>query len=172
MYKVWGAFLVIGASTAWGCLAALRLAERCRLLRVWIWIMEVAKTEIYYQNQLLPEVFRHIAVLVDDQAIGKLFQRLAADVAYGSAVGWPDAWREMLAASRWKSLKTVEMEVLRQLSLFLGGTGRQDQLAKLTGAKQSLEQILANASAAEQKQAGLYRYLGFAAGVVLVLSIY
>jgi stage III sporulation protein AB len=164
-----GAVLIIGASSAWGYLAADRFTERRRLLRVWIWVVEIVKTEIYFQARLLPEVLQKVAVLVNDREIGSLFRQLAASVEYGAAVGWADGWRELLAAPRWKCLKAVEKEVLQQLGLFLGGTERQDQLAKLNGAKLSLEQLLLTAVDEERKQVSLYRYLGFAAGAMLVL---
>jgi stage III sporulation protein AB len=169
MVNYFGAVLIIGASLTWGCLAAHRFTERCRLLRVWIWVVEIVKTEIYYQARLLPEVLQKVAVLVNDQEIGSLFRQLAASVEYGAAVGWADGWQELLAADRWRSLKPAEKEVLQQLSLFLGSTQRQDQLAKLTGTKQNLEQLLLAATAEERKQVRLYRYLGFAAGTMLVL---
>jgi stage III sporulation protein AB len=164
-----GAVLIIGASSAWGCLAAHRFTERCRLLRVWIWVLEIVKTEIYFQARLLPEVLQKVATLVNDREIGNLFRQLAASVEYGAVVGWTDGWRELLVAACWKSLKPAEKEVLQQLGLFLGSTDRQDQLAKLNTAKFNLEQLLLAATTEERKQVGLYRYLGFAAGAMLVL---
>jgi stage III sporulation protein AB len=172
MIKAWGAFLVIGAATVWGYLAAVRFCERCRLLRIWIWIFEIMKTEIFYQSRLLPEILQKVAGQAGKAEIGRLFRELAADVTYGSAVVWTEAWRKLLAAPRWQNLKEPEREVLEQLGLFLGSTERQDQLEKLNGAKHSLEQILLTATADERKQVGLYRYLGFAIGVMLVLVIY
>jgi stage III sporulation protein AB len=164
-----GAVLVITASTVWGCLAAQRFTERCRLLQIWIWAVEIIKTEIYFQSQLLPEVFRKVAVMVNDREIARLFAELATTAEYGSPVGFTAGWKVLLAQARWKSLKPPEREILQQLGMFLGGTDRRDQLAKLNAGQVHLEQTLATATTEQRRQVGLYRYLGFAAGATLVL---
>jgi stage III sporulation protein AB len=169
MFNFFGAFLIIGASSAWGFREAQRFTERCRLLRLWLWVVEVLKTEICFQTCLLPEVLQKVAALANDREAGRLFRQLATSVGYGAAGDWADAWQELLDAPHWRSLKAAEKEVLQHLGLFLGGTERQDQLAKLNGVQLSLEQLLQAAVAQEQKQAGLYRYLGFAVGAMLVL---
>jgi stage III sporulation protein AB len=164
-----GALLIIGASSTWGFREAQRFTERCRRLRLWLWVVEVIKTEICFQACLLPEVLQKVAVLANDREAGRLFRQLATSVGYGASVDWAYAWQELLDAPHWRSLKGAEKEVLRHLGLFLGGTERQDQLAKLNGAQLSLEQLLQVAVIQERKQAGLYRYLGFAIGAMLVL---
>jgi stage III sporulation protein AB len=169
MIRGLGAVLVIIASTVWGCLAAQRLTERCRLLQIWIWVVEIIKTEIYFQSRLLPEVFQKVAVMVNDREIARLFRELAVTAEYGSPVGFAVGWHAMLAQARWKSLKPPEREILRQLGLFLGGTDRRDQLAKLNAGQVHLEQTLTTATAEQRRQVGLYRYLGFAVGATLVL---
>lgn len=169
MTSLTGALLIIGAGSALGYLAAHSLRERCRLLQLWIWVVEILKTEICFQSRLLPEVLRRVAELVDDPEIGKAFQELAQAVEYGADLDFTGAWRQFAAAPVWRALKPPERGILRELGAFLGSTGREDQLAKLNSCKSQLEQICQIAEADNRKQAGLYRYLGFAAGAALVL---
>jgi stage III sporulation protein AB len=164
-----GGLLIIGASSALGFLSAGAYSERCRLLKIWEWVVEIIKTEIHFQSRRLPEIFRRVAQLIDDMELKRLFTTLGSSLEYGSGLDFEFAWAELLSQAAWRDLKPGDLDVLQQLGAFLGATDRQDQLAKLDSCKVRLEQQLRNAETARQKQAGLHRYLGFAGGAILVL---
>jgi stage III sporulation protein AB len=164
-----GGLCVIGASSAMGFLLAGSYTERCRLLKVWEWVLEILKTEIHFQSRRMPEIFRRVGQLMDDPELGKVFTVLGSALEYGSDQDLETAWSGFLSRAVWRDLQSGDREVLQQLGAFLGATDRKDQLAKLDSCKNRLERQLQNAETARQKQVGLQRYLGFAAGVILVL---
>lgn len=160
---------MISTCSAMGYLASQRLAERSRLLKLWIWVLELIKTEICFQSRLLPEVFCKVADWCGDPEVGRAFSELAAAVGYGSAREFSDVWQGFVTAEIWRALKPPELQTLRELGTFLGSTGREDQLVKLNACRSLLEQLLQAAETEQRQQTGLYRYFGFAAGVTLVL---
>jgi stage III sporulation protein AB len=143
--------------------------ERCRLLKVWEWVIEILETEIHFQSRRMPEILRRVGQLMDDPELGRVFTALGSALEYGSDRDLETAWAWFLTQAAWRDLKSGDREVLRQLGTFLGATDRKDQLAKLDSCKIRLERQLQNAETARRKQVGVQRYLGFAAGVILVL---
>ena len=164
-----GGLLVIGASSVIGLLLACPYTERCRLLKIWEWVVEILKTEIHFQSRRMPEIFRRVGQLMDDPELEREFIALGSALEYGSDQGLETAWDGFLAQAAWRDLKSDDREILQQLGVFLGATDRKDQLAKLDSCKTRLERQLQSAETARRKQAGVCRYLGFAAGAVLVL---
>jgi stage III sporulation protein AB len=166
-----GGLLVIGASSAIGLLLTCPYTERCRLLKLWEWVVEILKTEIQFQSHRMPEVFRRVGQLMDEPELGGIFFGLGSALEYGSDHDLETAWAEFLAQAAWRDLKSDDREILRQLGAFLGATDRKDQLAKLASCQTRLERQLQSAETARRKQVGVCRYLGFAAGVILVLWV-
>jgi stage III sporulation protein AB len=169
MNKLAGSILIIGASTLGGCFLAERFAIRCRMLKTWLRILEILQTEIYYQARLLPEVFGKAASMMEEQVVADSLVRLASRVEYGSEMGTAEAWRQFVMETGPGSLSKSDNAILTDLGGYLGSTDRDDQIAKIKASRERLEYNLENAEDERKKRTGLYRYLGFAAGAVLVL---
>lgn len=60
---------------------------------------------------------------------------------------------------------------LESLACFLGSTDRMDQALKITLCQEKLKLNLVRAEDDCNKRIGLYRYLGFAVGALLVLLL-
>ena len=161
--------MVIGASSLTGLLMAERLAERCRKLRQWLQILELLQTEIYYHNDLLPEVLNRIAVNVEDLFLAKCLTRLAQQLSFGSEYSVAEAWAilvEQLAAT---GMHPADCRVLQDLGQYLGSTERTDQMQKIKACQNRLEGNLSLAEQETQRRTRIYRYLGFASGAIIVL---
>lgn len=169
--KMIGALLILGACSAAGFGMARRLNERCRLLQLWLRIIEIFKAEIYYQSRLLPEVFRRAADLCGDPAMTEELRRLADSIGYGTAFDIGMIWRDFLRKSGGDILATGDIIILTDLGNYLGGTGREDQGSKLEFCKLALKHNLQLAEAERDRKTGLFRYTGFAVGAVLVLLL-
>jgi stage III sporulation protein AB len=169
MNKLLGITIVLGASSFGGFLLGERLAERCRMLKLWLRILELLRTEIYCHSLLLPEIFDRVASAIGRQSLTAGFQRLAQLIAYGSEVGVPEAWDVMVQENCSQVLSRDDCEILRSLGFYLGNTDREDQAQKIAATRLRLEANLADAELQAGKRIRLYRYLGFAAGAMVVL---
>jgi len=166
--KFSGAILLIGASSWLGFFEARILTERCRILQAWLRILEILGTEISYQARMLPEVFRKVALLADEPVFVNVFTYLASRLDYGTGFTVAELWEELLAKQS-RVLHHNDLLILGELGNYLGTTDRQDQLEKLQLCQARLTQNLESAKDKRDRQVGIYRYLGFAAGSIIVL---
>ena len=171
MFKMIGALFVIGASSLVGFGLGQRLVERCRLLRLWLHALEVLKAEIYYQADLLPEVFRKIARLIDDREMARAFQKSADGISFGAATGIIEIWPDLVARTGSFYLLPSDSLILNELGNYLGGTDRDDQCEKIKLCQSRLQNNLQLAETALRQKLNLFRYAGFAVGTMLVLLL-
>lgn len=169
MIKTVGAVLIIGTSTLIGFFYAQKFGERCQLLKLWLRILAIFQTEIYCQAQVLPEVFRRTALFIEDRYFANAFTWLASSLEFGSDQDFSEAWRRFLIETGVGVLTKNDLTVLNELGDYLGCTDRRDQLEKIVNCQAKLEQNLKTAENERSKRVGVYRYLGFAMGAVLVL---
>lgn len=169
MNKLIGATLIIAASTFGGLLWAEGMAKRCRMLRQWLRILEMMATEIYYGSDLLPQIFDRVAATVDDRLITPAFERMAQAIAFGADSSVAEAWVRLIAGLQPEQLSREDGRVLLELGQYLGSTDREDQVKKIRVCQSRLESHLAEAELDVKKRTRLYRYLGFAAGAIVVL---
>ncbi len=169
MIKVIGALLIIGTSTIAGFFYAQKFGERCRLIKLWLRILDIFRTEIYFQANPLREVFLKTATLIDDRYFSNAFNWLATSLVFGSDQDLEEAWNRFLTETGSGILEKNDILILRELGSYLGTTDRDDQLEKIKNCRANLEINLQSAEAERNKRTGLYRYLGFAMGALLVL---
>lgn len=171
MLKIAGALLVVGASSLIGFGLSNRLIGRCRLLKIWLYILEILKVEIYYQDNLLPEVFEKVARGINDPDLASSFHRLARSVTFGSGRQLGEVWRNYPVRTSACFLIQSDSLILNELGDYLGSTDREDQCEKIKRCQALLQNNLNLAEADQRKKLNLFRYLGFAAGAVLVLFL-
>lgn len=164
-----GVGLILGSTSLLGIILANRFNERCQLLKSWIGILDLLKTAIAYQSELLPEIFKKISATVGEQDLKSAFSRLARKTGYGSESDVGEVWNQLLAEPAFSVLIPEDLRLLKELGFFLGSTECRDQLAKINGCQDGLRYHLGLAEAERRKKVGLYRYLGFASGAILVL---
>ena len=169
MGKMLGIAIVMGVSSLGGFLLGERLAERCRMLRLWLRILELLKTEIFYHNFRLPEILMRIASTVRERTVASGFEQMAQRIAYGSECGVQEAWEALIEESGHRFLSRDDCEALTVLGYYLGNTDREDQAQKIASTRSWLEANLSEAELVAGKRIRLYRYLGFATGAMVVL---
>jgi stage III sporulation protein AB len=167
--KLIGITLILGASTFGGFLCAERMAQRCRMLRQWLRILEMLATEIYYHSDLLPQILDRIAATVNEKNLEVEFRRMARTIAFGADSSVAEAWTALVTGLLPEKLRPEDGQVLLELGSYLGVTDREDQVKKIRTCQSRLEGNLAGAELEVKKRTNLYRYLGFAAGAIVVL---
>ncbi|NLW45899.1 MAG: hypothetical protein GXY86_00950 [Firmicutes bacterium] len=168
MIKLVGAILVIGTSTLIGFLMAERLNERSRLLRLLLRLLNIIKTEIGYHSGLLTEVFQKAAQLINDPKLTLSLAKIAQNIGFGSDYNITELWEGFINEKTMTALIKDDRAVLKELGVYLGSTDRQDQVARIEGARAGLQLNLEAADLERVKGVRLYRYFGFAVGAVLV----
>lgn len=171
MFKTIGALLVIGASFLVGLRFSYRLTERCRLLKIWLYILEIVKVEIYYQSNLLPDIFQRVSSVINDQMIANSFAELARRLEFGSSVDLGEIWQLFLQRTGSNILNSSDYFILNEIGNYLGSTDREDQRERIGLYQTRLQNNLTMAESDQHKRLNLYRYLGFAAGAILVLCL-
>ena len=169
MLKWVGSLMIIGTMTIFGFVFAERYVSRCRILKVWLFILDHLKTEVYYHSRMLPEIFDKIASCIEDTNMSKSFQSLAKSVSFGSDTSVFAAWERLLRDSPSNKLHPHDFSILHELGSFIGSTDRQDQAQRIESCCERLRFNLEHAEKIRDQQVGVYRYLGFALGCMLVL---
>jgi stage III sporulation protein AB len=169
MIKITGAVLIIGISTLAGFFFGQKFSERCQLLKLWLRILDVFQTEIYFEARRLPDVFRRTASLLDNRYFSNAFDSLASSLEFGSDQDFEAVWQHFLVQTGLGILHKNDYLVLSELGNYLGSTDRSDQLAKLNTCRSGLTMNLQAAQLEQSKRTRIYRYLGFAIGAVIVL---
>ncbi len=169
MGKMIGAFLIIGISTAAGFVYGQKFITRCYILKLWLRIIDIFQTEIYYEARRLPDVFQRAGFLIKDRCFEKAFSKLAESLQFGTSEDFQTNWHLFLRETGEGVFAKEDYLVLTELGNYLGSTNREDQLAKLKTCQASLMVNLQSAECEQRKRTRLYRYLGFAIGAIVVL---
>lgn len=168
--KMLGAFLVVGASTAAGQLAAGNLARRPVELERFSLSLRLLETEIDYGTPLAEALNRTSASVGGVAA--RVLEEAASLLGAGQGLAGGEAWRMALEnVYPGMALRRPDLEVLLDLSPFLGLSHRQDQLKHLEFARRRLAAQEAAARADEDKYLKLYRYLGFLGGLMVAVVL-
>lgn len=169
--KAAGALFTMVAGTGAGWVVAQSLTRRPIELQQCLEAISLLETEIAYRNLSLPEAWDRVADRVA-APLNYVLREAAQRLRSGGGVTVGTAWEAALETLRAESvLPPADREILRQLGPFLDGTGKDDQHRSLVWVRQELEEALAQARADQEKNARLWRYLGFAAGAALVLVL-
>ena len=118
---------------------------------------------------MLPDVFRRTASLLDDRYFTNAFTWLATSLEFGSDEDFGEAWQRFLIETGLGILSKSDYLTLHELGNYLGSTDRKDQLEKIKTCRAGLAMNLQSAEIEQSKRTGIYRYLGFAMGAIIVL---
>jgi stage III sporulation protein AB len=170
LVKLLGAALVVGACTGLGFRIAADYRHRPRQLRSLMHALRMLRTEIEYSLTPLPLAFERTA----DRAsppVSRFFRVCAERIDNGDAP--PEAvvagLKELAAAS---ALKSPELEVVQALGGTLGSSDRQNQCQHLEAALVHLAHLEQEARDAQRRNERLWQYLGFLAGLLIVVVLY
>lgn len=169
MLKIVGAAMLILAGSFSGAEIGRLYAARPIELKALMGALLLLQSEISYAARPLGEALSAVAERADPKVAP--FFRFAAQYlcsALGStaAEAWDKAISEISSRS---SLREEDLDILRDLSAALGNSDREDQTKHISLA---LERLRASAVMAEEdarRYVRLYRFLGFGAGLSLVV---
>ena len=170
--KVLGAVLVLSASTLVGFVYSLLLRKRRRILGDLVQAFQWLEAEIGYASYPLAEVARRISGRVPAET-KQVFTFFLAELGGAAGLTAEEAWMNGLAHAREVlPLLGEDWALLENFGRTLGATDRTRQLQAIG---QTIENLKLQAEAAEEslkKNERLYRYLGIAAGTLIVLIFY
>ncbi|NLM37643.1 MAG: stage III sporulation protein AB [Firmicutes bacterium] len=170
--RIFGALLVMAASTAAGWIYGALLKKRWQLLNALIQGFQWLGTEIGYGSVPLGEAFTRIGARLPKE-VQALFTGFAAALNGAAGLTADEAWQESLTQNRdGLALTAEDWAVLSDFGRTLGTTDREHQVSAI---RQTIARLTHQATEAEgeyRKNERLYRYLGMAAGALVVLVFY
>jgi len=172
MLKLVGAVMVVAASGLSGLAVAENYSRRPKELRSLRSAFQILETEVAYSATCLPEAFQQVSGRCDKTS-ALLFSGAAAELSSKSGITAAEAWERALEKYYPRTaLKSGDLSILRNLGGSLGISDREDQIKHL---RLAMEQINAETISAEDEAARnvkLWSYLGFLAGLLVVLLLY
>lgn len=170
--RLFGALLVITASTMAGWIYSALLKKRWQLLNALIQGFQWLATEIGYGSVPLGEAFARIGARLPKEA-KVLFAGFAAELNGAAGLTADEAWQKSLTENRdGLALTAEDWAVLIDFGRTLGTTDRENQVSAIRQTIARLEHQATEAEEEYKKNERLYRYFGIAAGVLVVLVFY
>lgn len=170
--KMIGAFLVIAASTMAGWVYSTLLKKRLHLLNALVQCFQWLETEVGYGSVPLGEAFMRISARLPKE-VHVLLSSFAAELNGTAGLTADEAWQKSLTQNReGLALKAEDWALLTDFGWTLGTTDREHQVSAI---RQTIARLRHQATEAEEeceKNERLYRYLGIAAGTLVVLLFY
>lgn len=170
--KMLGALLVMAASTMAGWVYSTLLKKRVNLLSALIQCFQWLETEIGYGSAPLGEAFTRIGTRIQEE-VKLIFSAFTAELNGTAGLTADEAWQKSIRQNREElPLKAEDWALLTDFGRTLGTTDREHQVSAI---RQTLERLKYQAAEAEEeykKNERLYRYLGIAAGALVVLIFY
>jgi stage III sporulation protein AB len=170
--KVFGALLVLFSGAAIGWICGTNLRKRQRQLGEFYQFFQWLSTEVHYNAVPLREACVKIAGRIKGET-ALLIKRFTELLNSGQGLTGDEAWQGSIAAEREQfSLKEEDWAVLRDFGRTLGNTDRDHQVKSIAQAIECLQVQQQEAKTDADKNERIYRYLGVAAGAMVVFFIY
>lgn len=168
--KLWGALLILAATSATGFYVALNLARRPRQLAELGAALSLLESEIGFAATPLPQALRQLGAA--GSLAGQLFVAAAGNLADGQGRTAGEAYGAALTAlAPSTALQAEDLLVLQSLVPVLGATDREDQLRHLRLCRERLSRQEAQAREQRERYEMMPKYLGvlFGLGLVIIL---
>ena len=171
MVKFMGCILVLVCSTALGTVGVWELKRHCTELRGLKHAVYMLRGEIQYSRSPLPDVFGVLA----ERAMppfSDFFRNLETELVKQDGLSLKEIWeQEMIHSLAGSTLKQTEKQNLKQLGDGLGYLDLEMQIATIELYLEQLNEEIAGASGELESKQKLYRSLGIAGGVFLVIFL-
>lgn len=171
MWKLVGAFLVIGSMGLAGIKAASFYSRRAAELRSLQDALQMLDTEILYAATPLPRALKKIGCS-GCNAVAGIFDEAGELIRAGEGCTVAEAWGKALHKN-WSStaLNREDYAILSSFGEMLGGSDCREQHKNITLASLHLRNEEEKARREHEKNARLWRYGGFLAGISIVLLL-
>lgn len=171
MWKVVGAFLVIGSLGMAGMKVASFYSRRSAELRSLQDALQMLDTEILYAATPLPAALKKIGQARGD-IIAKMFGEAGELIGAGQGCTVAEAWGKALQQN-WESsaMNREDYAILLSFGDLLGNSDRQEQHKNITLTSLHLRKEEEKARRDQEKNTRLWQYGGFLVGVSVVLLL-
>jgi len=171
MFKLIGAFLIMGGCGYIGLTMAHLYKKRTELFRYLQNGLTLLETEINYTATPLPLALERVGKKLN-QDCQPLFLRAATVLKEKKAISAGEAWALGVAALGDKiPLKQEEQELLAVFGHGLGGSAKEEQIKNITLTRKQLALIEETAKEEQVRNQKMWRYLGLSFGAVIVLIL-
>ena len=171
MLKIVGCILILCCSAGLGAAGSLDLKRHCMELRILKQAVYMLRGEIKYAKAPLPEAFGSLGERLTSPC-GEFFSNLEKELALRDGRSLSQVWQEEMKRSLGATcLGKEEKERLGQLGEGLGYLDLEMQLSTMELYLEQLEGDIARAQEEIQTKQKLYRSLGVAGGIFLVILL-
>ncbi|HHT91371.1 MAG: stage III sporulation protein AB [Bacillota bacterium] len=170
MVKFFAVGLILFSCGAMGILIARSFAQRVHNLRELIRLVQILESEIQFARTTLPTVISAQAQQFSGE-VGEFLHTLDTKLKAGTGESFSLIWCEGLSTLAKNGLPPFALEDLQNLGPVLGTSDAREQSKHLGALLRRLEQALSQAREECQKQSRLWLYLGFSAGLLIVLLL-
>lgn len=168
MLKLFGAIIIIAATTWCGFEAARNLSERTRQLRALKSALQSLEAEIMYGHTPLHEAARRLAAQLA-KPLSQFFETFAKKITETETTV-KEAWEVSLQEIwKWTALKQEEFEIMKQFGETLGRHDRNSQQKQIRLTLAHLEREEQDARDKQMKYERMVKSLGFLAGLLLTI---
>lgn len=146
----------------------------CRVVNLQSFLdgMEVLKDEISYRKTPLPQALEQVAFEKSDNACKSLFEKVSEKLTKGGNMDFNKCWSETVTEIKENGcLDDEEVRILRELGNGLGGTDIYGQSAVIERGCRQLESQLKLAVEEKNTKGKMYKGLGAAVGLALVIIL-
>lgn len=175
--KYLGILIMAGAAVLLGFSAAERFRERLEILLLLRQMVYHLKNQIMYSNATLPEALTEVGARFSggherDPEPGKFFQRVGGRLEKEAEKAFREIWcEEILKIPESVSLNKADREALKSLGDHLGYADRTMQERTLMFYIEQTDDSIANLKKEVEERTKLYRCLGMAAGLFIMVIL-
>ena len=168
--KILASGLVILSCGAMGLIVASSYGKRVHNLRQLINFIQLLESEIQFARTTLPTVISTHATQFSGE-VGRFLTILNEGLAGNTGQRFSAIWEDGVAKLSENGLPQPVIEDLRSCGSVLGTSDAMEQSKHLKNLLARLEQALSIAEGEREKQTRLWQYLGFSAGLLIVLLL-
>ncbi|MGI6147783.1 MAG: hypothetical protein ACOYEU_00315 [Limnochordia bacterium] len=166
-----GAVLVVAACGLMGLTVACSYTAQAENVKGLITMLQILETEISYARSALPEALARIGSQ-QHGAVGSFLRTVHAYLLSCPGEPFSSAWEAGLRALRQQGIPSVVIGDLAVLGQVLGSSDIEDQRRHLQTARLRLEEAHRQAEDEKRTNFKLWSYLGFAAGLLIILLVF
>ena len=169
MFKAIVCILIIFSAGGLGWAKAYTYEQRVQLLKNIIDTIESLESEMKYRIDPLPQALKRICVYKKGVA-SDFFKAVAQSLEDSSNIPFSTIWDEKVESFYSGSvLNAADLVILKEIGPELGKTGLQGQSSLFSRVHAYLDNQLAEAEEEKKTKGKMYKSLGFAIGIAIVI---
>ena len=168
MLKIIGALLICGGAAAIGLSASSRLSLRIRVLNAFINVLDTMHSEISFLLTPVDELLKKCEKIAPEP-VNHLFADCSEGFSKRTDTPFAIVWAKTIHQAAYLELNNSEKQLLIDMGAAIGRYDAQEQVQMIAHTRRALEGRLRAAEKEKLRTGKLYRSLGIACGVALVI---